>query len=370
VEGEQQMNDRGVPAGRPATIKNVAAHAGVSVATVSAVMNSNKYVSPVLAQRVQESIAALGYECNSLAQGLKKQTSHTIGLIISDITNPYFTSVVRGVEDVANARGYSLILGNTDEDVKKEISYMRLLESKRADGLIVAFTLGNHEYLRSWPAQRLPLVNIDRLPSELNIDAVLVDNVAGARQAVDHLIALGHERIGIVTGLPGITSTEERLTGYQQALEAHGIPRNPALIAEGNSRIDGGARAALQLLTQKTAQPTALFVTNGLMVIGALQAITQVGLRCPQDIALVGFDDFEWAAVMHPRLTTVRQPTYEIGQKAAQLLFERLEKRDATPQVVRLQPRLIIRESCGATLQSSTTPKGISSAVEVAPGSA
>jgi LacI family transcriptional regulator len=370
VEGEQQMNDRGVPAGRPATIKNVAAHAGVSVATVSAVMNSNKYVSPVLAQRVQESIAALGYECNSLAQGLKKQTSHTIGLIISDITNPYFTSVVRGVEDVANARGYSLILGNTDEDVKKEISYMRLLESKRADGLIVAFTLGNHEYLRSWPAQRLPLVNIDRLPSELNIDAVLVDNVAGARQAVDHLITLGHERIGIVTGLPGITSTEERLTGYQQALEAHGIPRDPVLIAEGNSRIDGGARAALQLLTQKTIQPTALFVTNGLMVIGALQAITQVGLRCPQDIALVGFDDFEWAAVMHPRLTTVRQPTYEIGQKAAQLLFERLEKRDATPQVVRLQPRLIIRESCGATLQSSTMPKGISSEIEVATGSA
>src|SRR5260370_2297080 len=131
-----------VPAGRRTPIKNGAAHAGVSVATVSAVMNSNKYVSPVLAQRVQESIAALGYERNSLAQGLKKQTSHTIGLIISDITNPYFTSVVRGVEDVANARGDSLCLSNTDEDVKNDISYMRLLETKPADGLIVAFTLG------------------------------------------------------------------------------------------------------------------------------------------------------------------------------------------------------------------------------------
>ncbi len=357
MEEAKQMNDMGESAGRPATIKDVATRAGVSVATVSAVINNNKYVSPGLAQRVHESITALDYERNGLAQGLKKHTSHTIGLIISDITNPFFTSVVRGVEDVANARGYSLILGNTDEDPKKEMSYMRLLESKRVDGLIVAVTQGNHAYLRSWPTHRLPLVGIDRLPSELGIDAVLLDNVAGARQAVEHLITLGHERIGIVAGLPGIITTQERLTGYKQALEAHGIPLDPALIVEGNSRLEGGERGALQLLTQETARPTALFVTNGQMIIGTLQAINRLGLRCPQDMALVGFDDFAWAAVMHPQLTTVCQPTYEIGQKAAQLLFERLEKRDAAPQVVRLQPRLIIRESCGAALQSSTMPK-------------
>jgi len=354
MEEAKQMKDVEASFGRPATIKDVAAHAGVSVATVSAVINRNKYVSPNLAQRVQESITTLDYERNSLAQSLKKQTSQTIGLIVSDITNPFFTSVVRGVENVANARGYSLILGNSDEDLKKEMSYMRLLESKRADGLIVAFTLGNHEYLRSWPAHRLPLVSIDRLPDEVSIDAVLIDNVAGARQAVEHLIMLGHERIGIVTGLPGITTTEERLIGYQQALAAHDIPLDPALIVEGNSRIDGGERAALHLLTHEAARPTALFVTSGLMIISALQAINRVGLRCPEDIALVGFDDFEWAAVMYPRLTTVCQPTYEIGQKAAQLLFERLEKRDAPTQVVRLQPQLIIRESSGAPLQSST----------------
>jgi LacI family transcriptional regulator, galactose operon repressor len=353
LEEAKQMKDIGEPAGHPATIKDVAAHAGVSVATVSAVINSNKYVSPDLSHRVQESITALGYERNSLARGLKKHTSQTIGLIISDITNPFFTSIVRGVEDVANARGYSLILGNTDENLQKEMSYMRLLESKRVDGLIVAATLGNHEYLRSWPAHWLPVVSIDRLPEDVSIDAVLVDNVAGARQAIEHLIALGHERIGIVTGLSGIITTEERLTGYQQALETHGIPLDPALIAEGNSRIDGGERGALQLLTQEASRPTALFVTNGLMVIGALQALNRVGLRCPQDMALVSFDDFEWAAVMHPRLTTVRQPTYEIGQKAAQLLFERLEKRDAAPQVVRLESRLIIRESSGVALQAS-----------------
>ena len=346
--------DMAMSADHPITMKDVAAHAAVSVATVSAVLNGNKYVSSGLTQRVRESIKQLGYERNSLAQGLKMQTSHAIGLIISDITNPFFTSVVRGVEDVANTRNFSLILGNTDEDLKKEKSYIRLLESKRADGLIVAVTAGSHEYLHAWPAQHLPLVSIDRSLFALGIDSVLVDNVAGACKAVEHLIKLGHRRIGVVTGIPGITTTEERLTGYKQALEAHAIPFDPKLVAVADSRVEGGKFGTLQLLTQGTTRPTAFFVMNGLMVIGALQAITQVGLRCPQDIALVGFDDFEWAAVMHPRLTTVRQPTYEIGRRAAQLLFERLEKRDGVPQEVRLLPQLIIRESCGAPLQIST----------------
>jgi LacI family transcriptional regulator len=342
-----------MPAGRPATIKDVAAHAGVSVATVSAVLNENKYVSPALAQRVRASIAVLKYERNNLARSLKKRVSHTIGLIVSDITNPFFTSVMRGVEDAANACGYSLILGNTDEDLKKEMSYIQLLESKRADGLIIAVTAGNHEYLYSWSAQHLPLVSIDRYPFELRIDAVLVNNVEAAEQVVEHLIKLGHQRIGVVTGLPGISTTIERLAGYRQALEAHGISFDPTLIAEGNSRVDGGESGAYQLLIQGATRPTALFVMNGLMAIGALQAIDKLGLRCPQDVALVSFDDFEWASVLHPRLTTVRQPTYEIGQKAALLLLERLQKRDTMPQEVRLQSELIIRESCGAALHSS-----------------
>lgn len=336
-------------AGRSVTIKDVAAHAAVSVATVSAVINGNKYVSPELEQRVRTSIAALGYERNSFAQGLKTQTSHTIGLIVSDIANPFFTSMVRGVEDVANAHHYALILGNTDENLDKERSYIRLLESKRADGLIIAATAGSHKYLQA--ALHLPLVSIDRSLFELGIDSVLVDNVAGARAAIEHLIALGHRRIGVVTGIPGITSTEERLTGYKQALAAHGIPLDPALVVVADSRVGGGEHGTMQLLTQQSARPTALFLMNGLMVIGALRAITRVGLRCPQDIALVGFDEFEWSSVMQPPLTTVRQPIYEIGQKAAQLLFERLQKRDKEPSEVRLHPQLIVRESCGAALR-------------------
>jgi DNA-binding LacI/PurR family transcriptional regulator len=336
-------------AGRSVTIKDVAAHAAVSVATVSAVINGNKYVSPELEQRVRASIAALGYERNSFAQGLKTQTSHTIGLIVSDIANPFFTSMVRGVEDVANAHHYALILGNTDENLDKERSYIRLLESKRADGLIIAATAGSHKYLQA--AQHLPLVSIDRSLFELGIDSVLVDNVAGARAAIEHLIALGHHRIGVVTGIPGITSTEERLAGYKQALAAHGIPLDPALIVVADSRVGGGERGTMQLLTQQSTRPTALFLMNGLMIIGALRAITRTGLRCPQDIALVGFDEFEWSSVMQPPLTTVRQPIYEIGQRAAQLLFERLQKRDKEPSEVRLHPQLIVRESCGAALE-------------------
>lgn len=338
-----------VPAGRSVTIKDVAAHAAVSVATVSAVINGNKYVSPELEQRVRTSIATLGYERNSFAQGLKTQTSQTIGLIISDIANPFFTSMVRGVEDVANAHHYSLILGNTDENFDKERNYIRLLESKRADGLIIAATAGSHKYLQS--ARHLPLVSIDRSLFELGIDSVLVDNVAGARAATEHLISLGHRRIGIVTGIPGITSTEERLAGYKQALAAHDIPYDPTLIAVADSRVKGGEHGVTQLLTQQSPRPSALFLMNGLMVIGALRAIAQAGLRCPQDIALVGFDEFEWSSVMQPPLTTVRQPIYEIGQRAAQLLFERLQKRDKEPREVRLSPQLIVRESCGATLQ-------------------
>jgi LacI family transcriptional regulator len=337
-------------ADHPPTMKDVAIRAEVSVATVSAVLNDNKYVSPELAQRVRDSIEALGYERNSFAQGLKTQTSHTIGLIISDITNPFFTSVVRGVEDAANAQNYSLILGNTDENSKKEMSYFSLLESKRADGLIIAVTNGSHEYLRAWPRHHLPLISIDRSLFKSGIDAVLVDNINGALQAVEHLIKLHHRQIGVVTGIAGITTTEERLIGYKQALEAHRIPFNPALVAEANSRVDGGEQATIRLLTQNP-RPTALFVMNGLMVIGALQAIDKLGLRCPQDIALVGFDNLEWASVVYPKLTTVSQPTYEIGQQAAYLLFERLRNGYTAPREIRLAPQLIIRESCGATLQ-------------------
>jgi DNA-binding LacI/PurR family transcriptional regulator len=335
---------------RPATIKDVAAHAAVSVATVSAVMNGNKYVSPALERRVRASIDTLGYMRNGMARGLKTQVSHTIELVIPDIANPFFTNISRGVEDVANAHHYALIVGNTDEDPQKELKYIHLLHGKRADGMIIATTAQGHDFAPAWPLH-LPIVSIDRSLFHLGIDTVLVDNRHGARMAIEHLIKLGHRRIGIVTGIPGIAPTDERLAGYKEALETHGIAVDPALIVVSHARVDGGEQGAWRLLTQTPDRPTALFLMDGTMVIGALQTIARLGLRCPEDIALMGFDDFVWASVMHPRLTVVAQPTYEIGYTAAQLLFERLEHPDREPREIRLHTQLIIRESCGAHLK-------------------
>lgn len=336
-------------ADRSATIKDVATHASVSVATVSAVMNGNKYVSPELVQRVQESIAVLGYKRNSFARGLKTQTSYSIGLIVPDITNPFFTNIARGVEDVANAHNYSLMLGNTDEDPEKEKKYLHLLESKQADGLIIAVTARSHEYLQALPLQDLALVSIDRSLFDLGVDTVMVDNREGARGAIEHFLSLGHRRIGLVSGLRGIAPTEERLQGYTDALEKFGLTVDPALIAMTYARIDGGKRGAMQLLALAD-RPTALFLMDGTMTIGALQAIAELGLRCPEDIAIACFDDFPWARVMRPYLTVVDQPTYEIGQQAANLLFERLQNRKQDPREIRLHTHLVVRESCGSRL--------------------
>jgi DNA-binding LacI/PurR family transcriptional regulator len=338
-------------ADNPVTIKDVASHARVSIATVSAVLTANKYVSPELSERVRASIAELGYVRNSMAQGLKQRTSYAIGVIVSDICNPLFTTIVRGIEDVTRARGYSLILGNSDEDVVKERQYLDLAQRKRVDGFIVAATAESRANLASWPRHQIPLVTIDRSLIDLGFDTVLVDNLLGAGQAVEHLIALGHRRIGLVIGQRGISGTDERLAGYERALAAHGIAVDPSLIVQGHYQREGGRRAVQDLLMRGAGRPTAVFITNGHMMIGGLEATAAIGLRCPEDIALVGFDDPEWAAVLSPRLTTVIQPAYEMGKRAADLLFERLQGSDAPPREIRLRPQLIVRDSCGAALQ-------------------
>lgn len=340
-----------ISADRSATIKDVASHAAVSVATVSAVINQNKYVSPELAQRVHASIAVLGYRRNSFARGLKTQVSHCIGLIIPDIMNPFYTNIARGVEDVAHAHNYSLILGNTDEDPEKEKKYLQLLESKQADGLIIAVTDRSYPYLQSLPLHDLALVSIDRSLYDLGIDTVMVENKEGARAAVEHLLSLGHQRIGLLTGVRGIAPTEERLVGYTEALEKHDITVDPTLIVTTRPRVDGGERGAVQLLTRED-RPTALFMMDGTMVIGALRTLTKLGLRCPEDIALACFDDFVWASVMRPHLTVVDQPTYEIGQQSARLLFDRLQNRERAPVEIRLPTQLIVRESSGTQVHA------------------
>lgn len=333
-----------------ATIRDVAKEAQVSVATVSAVLNESKYVSPPLVERVRRSAEALDYRPNGLARSLKTRRTRMLGLILSDITNPFFTTMVRAVEDTARRHGYSLILGNTDEESAKEETYVELLRARQVDGLILVASAGEHAYLPDLLARDLPIVCVDRSLVHLGVDSVLTDNVAGAYQAVGHLLALGHRRIGIVTGIPRITSTDQRLAGYAQALAERGLPTDPALVRPSDSTIAGGERDAAALL-DRPDRPTALFATNNQMTIGALRAIQARGLRCPEDIALVGFDDFEWADVFRPRLTTVRQPVYALGRAVARLLVRRIEgQRTGPAREVVLPPTLVVRESCGAGL--------------------
>lgn len=331
------------------TLHDVAKAAGVSIATVSATINQSAYVSPELQERVRKAIAELGYHPDGIARSLKKRSTQTLGLIISDITNPFFTALVRDIEDGANARGYALILCNTDEHLEKEQAYLRLLRSRRVDGLIMAPAGSVEDYHHFTLEVSTPLVFIDRKIPTVPADAVVVDNVGGARQAVEYLIRLGHRRIGAITGLPQISTTHEQVEGYRQALESAGFSMDHlTLMRCGNSRLEGGYQAGLVLLTLPK-RPTAIFATNNVMAIGLMRAVAERGLRCPEDISVACFDDFEWASVFRPRLTTVAQPTYDMGLKAAELLFARLEGTLAgDPKEVVLSPALVIRDSCTA----------------------
>ncbi|HEV8309159.1 MAG TPA: LacI family DNA-binding transcriptional regulator [Methylomirabilota bacterium] len=334
--------------GRIATIRDVARHAGVSIATVSATINRTAYVSPVLQDRVRHAIAETGYYPDGIARSLKKRATQTLGLIISDITNPFFTALVRGIEDAANARGHAVILCNTDERLEKERAYLALLRSRRVDGVIMAPAGAVEDYHRFILDGQTPLVFIDRRVPTLPADAVVVDNVAGARQAVAHLAALGHRRIGAITGLPQISTTLERIQGYRDALAGTGIPVDSELLRDGHSRLEGGYQAGRALL-DLPRRPTAIFATNNLMAIGLMRAVAERDLRCPEDLSVVCFDDFEWASVFRPRLTTVAQPTYAMGTKAVELLFARLD--GASPvgaQEIVLSPSLVVRDSCAS----------------------
>ncbi|MCX5732933.1 MAG: LacI family DNA-binding transcriptional regulator [candidate division NC10 bacterium] len=335
-----------------ATLHDVAHLAGVSTATVSATINGTAIVSPALQEKVRKAVAELGYNPDAIARSLKTGTTRTLGLIISDIANPFFAAVIRGIEDVANERGYALMLCNTDERPEKERAYMQLLQSRRVDGMIMAPVGKREDYEDLGRAMPAPVVFIDRrVPAQA--DAVVVDNVRGAREAVGYLLGLGHRRIGVISGLPQISTSIERLAGYHQALHEAGLESDPLLLKVGYSRLEGGYRAALELLAMPD-RPTAIFASNNLMVIGLMRAVAERGLACPAAVSVVGFDDFDWASVFQPRLTTVAQPTYEMGVKAAELLFARMGgERNRERQEIVLAPQLIIRDSCAVPPEGS-----------------
>jgi LacI family transcriptional regulator len=329
------------------TIKDVAREAGVSVGTASQALRTIPAVREETRRRVVAVAQRLRYQPSALARGLVTRRTHSIGLLISDIANPFFIRAVRAVEDVAQENGYNVILCNTDEDPAKETQYLRVLMEKRVDGIILATTAGSLQAVRDVRWRRIPLVLFDRELPRVPTDTVKVDSVFGGRLATDHLLSLGHTRIAIIHG-PVVRSTgAERLQGYLDALRTAGVRRDPVLIREGNFKQDSGRDLARQLL-DVSPPPTALFCTNNLMTVGALQTLQERGVRIPSDLSLVGYDDMEWWTLTHPPLTTVGQPVYDLGREAMRLLLGQIgANRRQRPQRVILKPELLTRESCG-----------------------
>ncbi len=305
-----------------ATIHDVARVAGVSVATVSHVINGTRKVNSETQARVRRAIEELGYQPNAIARSLRKRVTYAIGVLVSDITNPFFAHLVRGVEDAAHTAGYSVIVCNSDENPEKEDFYIRNLWRRRIDGMLIAPTRdGTSSALQELVQKGITLVFIDRKAKGIEAPAVLSDNVGGAYLATKHLIERGHKKIGVALGIPGATTTEERFTGYCLALKEAGIPFSEELVVWGGYRVEGGREAARALLSL-SKRPTAIFSTNNLMTIGILQELFSQQIEIPHQMAVVSFDDLEWAEITDPPLTAVAQRPYEIGRKAFELLLE------------------------------------------------
>jgi LacI family transcriptional regulator len=339
------------------TISDVARQAGVSTVTVSRVLNNAPNVNSVTRQRIEQAIQELGYVPNVAARSLRSKRTHSLALILPDVTNSFWTTVARGVEDAAQNSGYSVLLCNTDENCAKQLRYLELVASRRVDGVIIAPFDCDVQNIRTLCDQEIATVLIDRRIAGWDTDSVRGDSVGGARALVRHLIGLGHWQIAVVSG-PAITSTaQDRVNGYRAALLEAGIVPDPALIRQGEYRSSSGEQLMGQLLDEGP-QPTAVFAANNAIAMGVIDAAIRRGLRIPHDLALVCFDDFDAASHLFPFLTVAVQPAYEMGAEAAQLLLSRVEGRAAlTPRHVLLPTRLIIRHSCGSHLRDGNRPE-------------
>jgi LacI family transcriptional regulator len=330
-----------------ANIKKIAERARVSIGTVSNVISGNRPVSAVLTKRVQAAIRELDYHPNHIARSLKVKQTKMLGMIIPDITNPFFPEVMRGAEDASRDRQYLLVTANTDERVEREQNVIYVLRSHRVDGLLIAVAPGGGAmaHIRSAADAGTPVVFLDRAPLGGELDSVTVDNLKSAQDCVRHLIRLGHRDIGIITGSLALEIGRQRLRGYEAALKEASIKIRASMILEGDFREEAGYRLAKEILLRQRP-PTALFVSNGVMTLGVLQALDETGVRCPQDLALATFDDLPFGHAFRPRLTCVAQPAYDLGFKGATMLIDRIEgKLPPNPVQIELASELRIRES-------------------------
>lgn len=327
------------------TITDVAKEAGVSVSTVSHVVNNTRFVKPETRARVMEAIQLLDYTPSISAQSLKKNVTHTIGMIVTSSTNPYFAEIVSHIESALYEAGFNLILCNSGQDFVKQRNYIRTLKGKRIDGLLVLESVVSDAFLKLVESCNFPVVLLDMEGQRLA--SVTDDSEAGGYLATSYLIARGHREIGCISGPSDHHQSAQRYLGFKRALDEAGIELNPAWVLPGNLEADGGERA-IEALCRQERRPTALFAFNDLSALGAMSEAARQGLRVPQDLSIIGYDDIEIARLFSPALTTVRQQIDDICRATCQLLTGAIARKDAVPEHVRVQPQLVVRDSVAA----------------------
>jgi LacI family transcriptional regulator len=334
---------------RFAGIREVAALAGVSTSTASRVLSGRGYSSDASRSRVLKAAEELGYEPHIGASALKSQASPIVGVAIQDMSNPFYVDLVRGINAATRAASYVPLLFDSEESSEREAEILRVMLRVRVAGVLIAPSMTNLDLLRRVQEHDIPIVQVDREAPGLASDSVLVDNFAGAYEATEHLLRLGHTRIGVIAGPPALTTGRQRLLGFEQAMRDHGIEQDPRYVKVSDYRADTGAALARELISERP-RPTAIFVHNNVLAERLLLALRDADLRAPDDIAVLGFDDVGWAQLVSPSLTVVRQPAYTIGRMAAEMLLRRIAGNQDPPVQALLKAELIVRGSCGAPL--------------------
>ncbi|WP_309570020.1 LacI family DNA-binding transcriptional regulator [Deinococcus sp.] len=350
------------------SIQDVAKLAHVSTATASRALSRPDMVAPATRERVVQAAQQLGYQPNVLARSLRQKETRTIGLIVADILNPFHALLAKGVQDAADRHGYTVFLFNSDEEPAKELRAMDILRGHLPTGLIVVPTSGTRTHIKTLP--NLPVVELDRVSGHPGTTTVTVDNVGGAMTATQHLTSLGHRRIGMIVGQLDISTAVDRLKGYRAALQQADIAYDPALVLPGHHREDDGYRAALHLLTLPAEErPTALFVGNNEMTVGAVLAVRELKLDIPREVSIIGFDDSRWAQTLNPALTVIAQPAYDLGRLACEHLIGQVGHPHPTPARVQLPTEIIVRHSTGPPAPPGPSSRSIRPPVVLSPHS-
>jgi len=336
---------------RAATVKDVAELAGVSTATVSRALSGLPGVREPLRGNVLDAARRLGYQPNRAARDLRARSNRTIGVLIPDIENPFFTSVVRGIEETLQATGYTLLLANYNEDPEREAAHLATFRAGGVGGLLFAASREPAPLYEQFADSGIPMVAVSRAHKKLRVDQVTVDNRDGAQNATAHLIGRGHKRIALITGPAELNTARERRLGYEDALREAGVAMDERMIVHCDFRQSSGHEAMLRLLGA-SLRPTAVFAASNLLTLGALQAIHESELDIPTQIAVIGFDEMAWAMSLRPPLTTVAQPALDVGRTAAELLLDRIRKPDQPRKQMVLETTLIVRASSGPVISA------------------